>query len=189
MQRQMGIFDDFQSFDYPYQEKPQAEPFHCPFSDGSIVCRQLPEHYEIKIPLPSCNTRALIVMVRQWTRLREKRALNLREFCRSDNSGYSSFAKTRLWRLVVPVPNKDPKLIHSGYYLPTTHGINFVYGRLKIYSHIIHGPKRAFVAWSGKKIDVRQALRESFDWREYCRINDIPILSGDEDDAAASIAP
>lgn len=176
MDGQMGLFpaDGRSVMDVPWQEEIKGEWF-C-WRCGVIHPPQFKQN------LMRAVVQGTILLVNLWERLDEKRPINTKEFCRGSDEAfsiYSNFSKAKHFKLAIPAPTDDPSKIHSGYYTPSQHGIDFVHGRIRVYDHIIMvkhiGMKfRGFYAWSGEKATKEEALKKPWDYIGYCKDNGIP---------------
>lgn len=74
-------------------------------------------------------------------------------------------AKLRYWMFIEEMPNENPKTRTSGWWRITEYGERFVLGELAVpkYAHIYDG---RVLKMSGEKIDIKQALKNKFDYAE-----------------------
>ena len=75
------------------------------------------------------------------------------------------YAMVAHWGLAVQKMNESTAKKHSGLWMPTDLGVQFVEGVLKVPSHV-HLYDNSVVGWSNKMITVVEALGEHFDYQE-----------------------
>jgi hypothetical protein len=73
--------------------------------------------------------------------------------------------KLEQWGLCVRRANMDPTKKNSGIWAPTQNGVDFVYKRLKLWSHAVFLNGKAD-RFDGDHITIVEALRKKFDYQE-----------------------
>ncbi len=75
------------------------------------------------------------------------------------------YAMTAHWGLAVQKMNESTAKKHSGLWMPTSLGVQFVECSLKVPSHV-HLYDNSVVGWSDNMITVVEALGKRFDYQE-----------------------
>ena len=70
-----------------------------------------------------------------------------------------------LWGLAISKDNEDETKKNSGFWKPTSRGIEFAKGKLTVPAVVVVFANMG-QGFEGEQIDVRQALGESFDYGE-----------------------
>lgn len=118
-------------------------------------CTQMAKVYKrtITTPMAVVLIKAYRQFGRQW--------FNLPRFSQKGGDD----AKLRYWLLIEELPNENPETRTSGWWRITEHGEAFVKGELAVprYAHVFDG---RCLRMSGDRIDIKQALKNKFDYSE-----------------------
>jgi len=134
--------------------------------DGTICpcCGQICKLYPRK--LNSTMARGLIWMVREFERT--GRWICVPEKAPRFVLKTKEYGTLAHWGLVEPRPNDDPSKKRSGYWRPTQKGIDFVYRRRMVPSHVFLYNNRVRKV-STTHIYIDEALASHFDYSELMR--------------------
>jgi hypothetical protein len=125
-------------------------------------CRRLVRVYKRKL-----NGGMAVALCRLVVLYQERQeAVHVRELF--DPSSKLDFSQLRFWGLAVTLPKEEGQHgRRSGYWEPTTKGIDFVYGRASAPSHRIHVPgTEETLAWETKQVHIGDVLPDGFDYDE-----------------------
>jgi hypothetical protein len=105
----------------------------------------------------------LIDLVRKW--LVEQRPYHIRELPKTPSRGEE--AKLRYWDLARWEINEDGKKTHSGLWQPTSRGIAFAHGNLRVPRHALVLVRVCIgMADENDLVDIKDCLKEQFDYEE-----------------------
>jgi hypothetical protein len=76
-----------------------------------------------------------------------------------------SFYQMQHWGLIENVPNGDESKRGSGLWKPTTKGVQFVLGKIKVRKYCITFRNKP-IAWEGDMISIQDAFKNPFDYTE-----------------------
>lgn len=76
------------------------------------------------------------------------------------------FPKSRYWGLIEEKPNKDPSKRCSGLWRPTKEGIDFVFSRSRIASHVYLFDNAVMGFEEKRTTSIQEALGKKFDYSE-----------------------
>lgn len=168
MASQMDLFGKWGFYESPFIAEPPEE-YRCkdPHCGHKTVWR--------KRRLAGAVAEGLIRLVDHYRRLKNPRPLHYDTFLagmthKEHRCAYGSFSILVFWDFVEPLKNEDKTKRASGYYSPRPNGMRFVDNKIKVYSHIVTN-NRKFIAWSGRKFSIYEALPKWFDMEEYQKDN------------------
>ena len=156
-------------------EDPPGDGEDPPGSDGFVpnggkcpTCGQLAKRY--KRPLYSSMALALIYLCKLYEQTEDWVHVNAisQKILRHNIGLGGDFAKLQHWGLIYQQLNKDQKKRTSGFWKPTTEGMDFALHGGKVMSHVkfYNGRSSGF---AGRKIGVTDALGKKFDYAELMR--------------------
>ena len=136
-----------------YLEDNRREGVECP------CCDQFVKLYKRKLGAP--QTRGLIQLLKFN---REEKWVHITKIIRTCNV-HGDFAKMELWGLIEQQPVTTNKKKNSGYWKITEKGKHFLFGLLRVPSHVFiyNGKKEGF---SETTTDVHESLGKEFNYRE-----------------------
>ena len=93
----------------------------------------------------------------------EREFVHVRDFTFSNTSG-RNFSILKLWGLIIPMENDDPKKRTSGFWKITNKGARFVRGEIAIQALQIYDGKA--LSSIGELLTIKECLGKKFDYEE-----------------------